>query len=125
MHQAQKAYKIISAYANSQLDELNDEEYEETIHKVCQELFKSQQFQLKCEEITQIGFDDDSFNFKWTFTDGQTVLHLSKNTEKTHQYKLYFSQLSEEESQEYEDVIGILKILVNMVSWIKTLKCKV
>ena len=50
------------------------------------------------------------------------MLNLCKNSDKTHQYRLNFSSLSQKDTKELGDVVTVLKLLINMTSWIHSLK---
>lgn len=71
-----------------------------------------------------MGLEEETLDFKWKLEDYYSILSLTKNSDKTHQYQLFFSEVSEEETKEMGDLVNIVKLLVNMVCWVRTLKCK-
>jgi hypothetical protein len=66
--------------------------------------------------------EEDLLDFKWVYREPFTVLNLNKPLPKTHQYRLYFTDLSINDVEEYSDHVYILKLFVNILAWVRTLK---
>jgi hypothetical protein len=70
------------------------------------------------------GDEEDHLDFRWTKADEGMILNLNKPAPKTHQYRVYFKNFKLEETELYQDITHIVKLLINILAWIKMLKGK-
>ena len=104
---------------------MNEIEYQQVVNEVCQRFFDLHKFELKFDDLSKNNLpEEDSLDFKWRKFEDQTVLNLNKPSPKTHQYRLYFSNLDIKQTESMNDSVSVLKLLINMLAWMKSLKCK-
>lgn len=121
---AHKCYKVISKFANISNEEIDENSYKSVIVQICKILFEEQKFDIKYEPIPDEDIsEEENTNFRWQSKNEKVILNLIKSTDKTHQYRLYFSKMDTETKNNYEDHVSILRLLINMLAWIKSLKC--
>ena len=118
-----KCYKVISKFANINNDQVDENAYKSVIIEISKILFEDQKFDIKYEPIADEDIaDEENTNFRWQSKNEKLILNLIKSHDKTHQYRLYFSKINIEAKKQYEDHVSILRLLINMLAWIKSLK---
>ena len=120
---AHKCFKVISKFANINNDQVDENTYKSVIIEISKILFEEHKFDIKYEPIADEDISgEDNTNFRWQSKNEKLILNLIKSHDKTHQYRLYFSKINVEAKKQYEDHVSILRLLINTLAWIKSLK---
>ena len=120
---AQKCYQEISKFASTENGQIDEDHYQQTLLKILKTFFIDQHFDLRFDEVCENDFnEEEALDFKWVKHHENCILNLNKPTPKTHQYRMYFRNLDISRSSEYKDIVHVVRLVVNILAWIKTLK---
>lgn len=104
---------------------LQETEYQQVIVNILGQLFAGYAYELRFDSINDDeSNEEDVVDFTWQQRDGVTTLNLNKSNNKTNQYRVYFKSLKFDDINQLSDSLNIIKLLLNILSWVRSLKCK-